>query len=340
MSLEVLFVALRHGKLINHKMKKVYSNIFLETPSKEIHRIKNLRLRFIIFFLKSLFYSIMVFFSNGLGIKFHFYIAINSFIAFFKKKINFNNLFFYTTNPLDSFRYFEFHYAFKFIRKIKVSSYLDISSPRFLPSYIIQKKKLNNACILNPDQNDIILTKEIYKWIGIQNRCNFYNDIIENCQFNLNSFDLISSISVLEHIPPDNVIHAIKKIKTLLKSDGYFLVSVPVAKIAFDEYINFNEYNLQELSSDGYYFGQRFHDTNLIKELFIDNFGLPVFSKIYGEKVNGFFNKNRFEKINYINYPCYKESYIFYKNYKKYSNIDELPGLGVAIYLFKNTSEN
>jgi predicted SAM-dependent methyltransferase len=319
-------------------MKKVYSNVFAEIPSKEVHAIKYFKVRFVVFFIKSFIYALWVSIINGLGIKFHFFISFNSLKAFANRKISLGTLYHLAISPLDSFRYFEFHYGYEFLEKINIVGYLDISSPRFFPAYLIKKRKLNSVIMLNPDTKDIKNTEEIYKFLGIHNRCKFYNNVIENCDFEKNSFDLITSISVLEHIPMETVNQTIKTIKLLLKSDGYFLVSVPVAKEAYDEFINFNEYNLQEESKDGYYFGQRFHDEILINELFVDNFGEPVYSKIYGEKESGFFNQNRFNKINNINYPSFKESYFFHNNYKEYSSIDTLTGAGVAIYLFKNSN--
>ncbi len=316
-------------------MERINSNLFLEKNVNQVTRLSNFKLRFFINYVLSILCSFYVFFKGGWGMYFHWYIVKKATIAFFKKRMSLVELNEIAIAPLDSFRYFEFHFGYAFIKDLDIDSYLDISSPRYFPAYLIEKKKLQNAVLINPDKKDIANTNELYQKLGLGGNAVLINELIENVELQPESFDLITSISVLEHIPLEYILNCIEQILNLLKPGGHLLISIPVAKKSFEEYINYNEYGLQDKTNDGYYFGQRFHDSQLIDELFISTLGQPLKIKIVGEKINGFFINNRFEKLNYINYPSRAESLIFNKNYAIYDTIDSLPGLGVAIFLFQ-----
>lgn len=316
-------------------MDRIYSNLFLENPVAISPQIKNFKLRFLINLIKSFFCTSYVYIRNGLGITFHWYVAKKAIIAFLKRRINLNELNYLLIAPLDSFRYFEFHFGNLFLKGLNIENYLDVSSPRYLPAYLIEKKNIQKAILINPDKKDISSTQEIFKKLNLGGDSQLINALIDNVNLQPKSFDLITSISVLEHIPSEYIKNAIQQIVKLLKPGGHLLISVPVAKKAFEEYINWNEYGLQNAEKNGYYFGQRFHDSLLIEELFLSHLGQPVKKLIIGENVEGFFNTNRFDKLNNINYPYWKESFIFYKNYSIFNSIDSLKGIGVAIFLFQ-----
>ncbi|MBS1665933.1 MAG: class I SAM-dependent methyltransferase [Bacteroidetes bacterium] len=319
-------------------MERINSNLFLEKPIIQSPRIRNFRLRFVLEFVLSIFCAFYVNLKGGWGIRFHLYVVKKSIIAFFKQKISLPELDSLAIIPLDSFRYFEFHFGRIFLKDLKIENYLDVSSPRFFPAYLIEHKKLAKATLVNPDKKDIEGTERIFKKFQLKGDIEFINGLIANVNQELESFDLITCISVLEHIPMEYFDASLKQIWALLKPGGFLLISVPVSKNAYDEYINYNEYELQEKSPDGYYFGQRFHSQKLIDQLFISYLGHPIKSKIAGEIENGYFNKNRFDKLNYVNYPRWKESIFFNENYKEYNSIDSLPGIGVEIFLFQKTS--
>ena len=151
------------------------------------------------------------------------------------------------------------------------------------------------------------------------------------------SFDLVTSISVLEHIPLEFIDGIIDSIVKIVKPNGHLLISVPIAKVSFDEYIDYNEYGLQKESRDGFYFGQRFHDEELIKKTFYSKLGEPVSCKLIGENLENFFFNDRFEKLNNANYSIWNEVLRFSKNYTEIKSFSELSGIGVGVFLFQIT---
>ena len=80
-------------------------------------------------------------------------------------------------------------------------------------------------------------------------------DLRESWDFAENSFDLITSMSVVEHIPDDK--GAIQKMWHLLKPGGVLLLSVPCAVNASEEYTNLNDYELIDKNENGFVFWQR-----------------------------------------------------------------------------------
>lgn len=316
-------------------MDRIYSNLFLENPVAISPKVKNFKLSFLVNLIKSFFCISYVYIRKGMGITFHWYIIKKTIIAYLKGRINLIELNNLSIAPLDSFRYFEFHFGNNFLKGLNFKTYMDVSSPRFFPAYLIDKKNINKPILINPDKKDISLTHKLFQKLDLGKDAVFINELIDNVNFQPQSFDLISSISVLEHIPSEHVENAIKQILRLIKPGGYLLLSVPVAKNGFEEFINWNEYGLQNEDTNGYYFGQRFHDNLMIEKLFLSHLGKPLKMKIIGENVKGFFINDRFEKLNNINYPGWKESLIFHDNYSIHTNIDSLPGIGVAIFLFQ-----
>lgn len=311
-------------------MKKKYSNIF--DKENTYIPIKN---NFYIDFIKSLLSVGITKLNGGLGTNFHLFVIKKYITAIFKKKTTVQKNKLTLKMPLDSFRYFEMHYGYKFLNNINIKNYLDISSPRFFPFYLAEKKNIEKTVMVNPDVKDIELTKETYNLLSIENKIEFKNELMQDTLFSESVFDLTSSISVLEHIPIDYIPSILESIKKVTKNNGYFLVSIPVAKESFEEYIDFNEYGLDNINENGFYFGQRFHDEELMKELFYSVFGEPIQAKYISEKKRDFFFENRFQKINDPNYKYWNEASMFKENFEEVKSIDEMKGIGVAIYLFK-----
>ena len=316
-------------------MKRRNSNVFSKEKLSQRKNIKNFKLRFVIHFSLSIVSTFIVWIKGGKGLKFHFFIVRKAFKAFFSARISFQELYNFVIFPLDSFRYFEFHYGDKFIQNIPKQNFLDISSPRFFPAFLVENDSIINAQMLNPDVNDIQQTQKIFENLRLCKDVKLVNKLIQDATFSDSFFDLVTSISVLEHIPLEYIDGILDSIVQLVKPCGHVLISIPIAKESFDEYIDYNEYGLQEESSDGFYFGQRFHDESLIRKTFYSRLGEPVAFKLVSENVEDFFFDDRFQKLNDSNYSNWNEALRFSKNYKEIKSFSELSGIGVGLFLFQ-----
>jgi SAM-dependent methyltransferase len=239
------------------------------------------------------------------------------------------------SSPMDSVRYFEFDFFYhRFIYHSDFKNYLDVSSPRLFPTLILHNYPHIKAAIVNPDIKDLNITKELVSACGFENRCRLLSDPIANLTLPEESFDIITSMSVIEHIPGDGDVIALKKMWSLLRPNGKLFISVPCARIAFEEYTDYNEYGLLTPDEDSYVYGQRFYDKKLIEDRFWNITGIPTNIAIYGEKQEGFFINSRQERLTSADYPFWREPYMMGLNYSKYASIEDLPGIGVITLEF------
>ncbi len=239
------------------------------------------------------------------------------------------------SSPMDSVRYFEFDFFYRCFSNHSVfNTYLDVSSPRLFPALVMQKFPKIKVTMVNPDIKDLNITKELFSACRFENRCTFFGTSIDNLNLPRETFNIITSISVIEHIPADGDLAALKKMWNLLKPNGKLLLSVPCAHTAFEEYIDFNEYDLLTPDKDSYVYGQRFYDKKILQDRFWSITGPPVNAAVYGEKREGFFMNNRQERLISSNYPFWREPYMMGLNYRKYDSIDDLPGVGVIALEF------
>lgn len=238
-----------------------------------------------------------------------------------------------TMCPLDSVRYYEFDNVFKFIRKTKAKKYLDLSSPRFIPYFV--SEKLHNAEIklINPDINDLNITKYLFSENINDNSIEFLNCLSSEISFQNEYFDLITSISVIEHMPADGDIQTIQKLWSLLKPGGKLILTTPCCKEMYEEYLDVNEYELYKEDSNGFVFGQKVYDEKYLQKNIFSIIGNPKNYRIFGEKIKGSFNKNRLKKLS-MDYAFWQEIFMVFTEYKYYKRIQDLPGLGVIAMEF------
>lgn len=234
--------------------------------------------------------------------------------------------------PLDSVRYFEFDFMWNAAKRIKIRSYLDISSPRMLPLMITDREKCLEADLINPDNKDLTATISLAKSFGVADRCRFHSCLIEEASLQPESFDLITSMSVIEHIPDDKA--AIKKMWDLLKPGGVLLISIPCAANASEEYTNLNDYELIDTDENGFVFWQRYYDEGLIQQSIYSITGQPRRIRIYAEKEAGSYNRNVTQKRSDPYYPYWREPLMMGMQYEFRNRLADLPGMGVIAMEF------
>jgi SAM-dependent methyltransferase len=237
--------------------------------------------------------------------------------------------------PLDSVRYFEFDFVWKALSEFSFQHYLDVSSPRLLPILLVQKRSGLFAQLVNPDLKDLTATANLMRALRLESRCDFHSCLISSVPFRPSSFDIVTSISVLEHIPDDK--EAIRIIWRLLKPGGRLLLTVPCALKAREEYIDRNEYGLLGPTEGGFFFHQRFYDQRLLTENIFSIVGRPSRFAVYGEKVCGTYHANERAKMSDPSYPSWREPYTVGESYQYFNSVDDLPGIGVIAMEFVKT---
>ena len=236
--------------------------------------------------------------------------------------------------PMDSTRYFEFDFMWHALSKVpRIERYLDVSSPRLFPILILLNKPELIATLINPDVGDLSYTANLIKAIGLDDRCGLYDCLIGSVPFDAESFDVITSMSVVEHIPEDG--QAIQKMWELLKPNGRLLLTVPCAAQPSEQYIDRNEYGLLSPDEGSFFFFQRLYDQRLLEERIFSITGQPRRHVIYGERSPGTLRKNLDRKRGDPFYPYWREPYMMGQDFCHFKELGELPGEGVIALEFE-----
>jgi SAM-dependent methyltransferase len=235
--------------------------------------------------------------------------------------------------PMDSTRYFEFAFMWDALSKLSIHRYLDVSSPRLFPIILSIKKYELFAELLNPDATDLTSTASLVQALSLAKRCNLRGCLICAAPFETGSFDVVTSISVVEHIPQDT--QAVQKMWDLLKPGGRLLLTLPCAAQASEQYIDRNEYGLLAPDEEGYFFFQRLYDQRLLEEKIFSITGQPRQRVIYGEKSPGTLRGNLDRKMADPHYPFWREPYMMGQDFCYFRELGELPGEGVIALEFE-----
>ncbi|HEY7412448.1 MAG TPA: methyltransferase domain-containing protein [Vicinamibacteria bacterium] len=235
--------------------------------------------------------------------------------------------------PLDSTRYFEFDFLGGAAEAGAAEAgaacrYLDVSSPRLLPLGLLWERPGWSATLLNPHLPDLELTKAMAEGLGFGARCRTISSSIAEAPLEPGSFDLITCMSVLEHIPRDG--EALEAMWRLLRPGARLLLSVPCAARAFEQSIDRNEYGLLAPEADGFVFWQRFYDEDGLRARIFSVTGPPVRQAVYGETEPGAFARNAQAKRSDPAYPFWREAVMMGREYAVFPSVPALPGEGVA----------
>lgn len=313
-------------------MKKVYNRIDIgsEPPRRVMSRIVR-----VIGAVITPFYLLRASMLGAPGIRMHVRCAALALKSLFSRRISISEAISLACFPFDSVRYFEFDILWRWLHDCKPAScYLDISSPRLFFLLLLKTHPELDAWLINPDDQDIAKTRESLHAFGLEPRCKTLNCLIAEANLPAKSFDTITSISVIEHIPEPHDLSALEQIWQFLRPGGHLFISVPCAAEAFEEYLNFNEYGVLRTENDGFVFGQRFYDEDLLQSRIFRILGQPNRVKIFGETRLGNSLTNRSQKVRGGSYPFWRESLMMGEEYCYFEQIREMPGLGVIALEF------
>jgi len=323
--------------LTGYVMKRVYSQI---ESAPEIPSRTKVRIVRGIGAVLTPFYLLAASLLGAPGIRMHIRCAALAFRLMINRRIPLSEALTLACYPFDSVRYFEFDTLWKWLHKCKRGDrHLDISSPRLFFLLLSVAHPELDVWLVNPDQRDMTTTQASIHALDLDKRCRTFNCLIADANLTPANFYTITSISVIEHIPePDDLI-ALKHIWELLTPGGRLFLSVPCAAEAFEEYLNLNEYGILETAEDGYVYGQRFYDEELLQSRIFRILGQPERTRIYGEKNPGAFVASRTQKARDVLYPFWRESYMMGRAYRYFERVREMPGLGVICMEFVKTQE-
>lgn len=239
-------------------------------------------------------------------------------------------------NPVSIVRYFEFPFVFNAIDWKVAKSCLDISSPRLFLLYLIEKNPHLKLEVLNPDINDLNETAVHFKVLGLSSQVNLVSYNATQLPYPNNSFDVITSISVIEDIPNNGDSLVIKEIWRVLKPGGKLVITVPCAKTYYEDWRNTDVYGLGNPKKENKFFFQRFYDSATIQSRLCDAIGInPVVIEVFGEKQKGTFTNYEKRWVQFGLKETIKDSWHITKDYQKFPQIDALPGIGVCGLVFE-----
>jgi SAM-dependent methyltransferase len=234
--------------------------------------------------------------------------------------------------PMDSTRYFEFDFIWRRVAGLKSQTYLDVSSPRLFPLMLIRAQPWLRAKLINPDQPDLDETRRLIAALKLNTRCYLDGYLIEDVPYENQSFDLITCISVLEHIPDNH--SALRRIWSLLKPGGRLFITVPCLATAAEQYVDKNLYGLAVPKDEDFTFLQYYYDDSLLRRFVFTITGEPRSFAVYGEKLQGNFRRYVDKAISTPFEDRWKDPYRMGKEYQSYDSIAELPGEGVIAMEF------
>ena len=310
-------------------MRKQYIEVPLPMSCSFLYKLW-MRLKGI---LLSPLYLVMASIAGAPGIGFHLRCVATGARLLFTGRASLGTCYSLFFSRMDSTRYFEFHEVWKSVKGFSFTRYLDVSSPRLMPLFLLKAVPGATAELINPDLSDLRETEKLANALGLRSHCEFFNGILDNAGFTPASFDLITCISVLEHIPQDKAVT--ETMWSLLRPGGKLILTLPCMAQPLEQYISYNQYGVLNPEADGYTFWQRYCDEEHLQTVIFRITGLPTKMVIYGERKFGLFYRNAsMKRLLGALYPFWRESYMMAKEYRYFQTIAELPGEGVVMLEF------
>ena len=237
-------------------------------------------------------------------------------------------------NPVSCVRYFEFDFC---LRQLPQSPLLvlDISSPRLLPLYLASQHKNAKFVLLNPDTSDISVTQHYVNILGLQ------NVELHNCPLDAlldtyqGRFDLVSSVSVIEHIAGEyDDKEGMSLMLKYLKPGGVLALTVPCSENHRheDEYLPSGskpyEGTHAVMADDGRLFFQRLYTEDSIYERLLSrkHEGDDVYLEFCGEKEKGVYHRFSRSRLYNVGLDCE----VFVNSFAHYQHYAEMPGMGIC----------
>ncbi len=236
--------------------------------------------------------------------------------------------------PMEAIRYFEFGAAWAWTaERTGPLRVLDVSSPRLFPLLLARDRPGSRFDLVNPDARDLEVTARWTKALGLTS-CVLHRAPISEAKLDAGSYDLVTSLSVLEHIPEPADLEAVARMWGFVRPGGRMILTLPCARESFEEYLDLDEYGLLDPDANGFVFGQRFYDEALLRRRVFPICGNPRRTALLGERIPGSFAEDRSRKVA-GDADLAREPLAAAVDYSRWSSIDSLPGIGVLALEFE-----
>ncbi len=238
--------------------------------------------------------------------------------------------------PVKIVRYFEFDFARRALAWDTCKQVLDVSSPRLFTLWLANKYPNLLVHHVNPDKADTTATET-----HLGTRLDRGNILVTNedataLTFRADSFDAILSLSVIEHIPDDGDMAALKEMWRVLRPGGRLILTVPFLPKYWDEYFSFDQWGLCTRTTEGLFFASRYYDEATIESRINKSLGAqPEKMEIFGERQRDTFFHYREAEWKRGLPESVKDPFYIATRYRRYSMLDAVPGLAVVGLSFR-----
>lgn len=180
-------------------------------------------------------------------------------------------------NAIRYWRVLEFPYTLAQLPTTRKLDILDISSPKLLAFYLA-KKYHHHVTAIDIWEKEIALWKEILRLLGnprpIADNLRFEISDARALSFANESFDVVYSICVIEHIDGNGDSLALQEVFRVLKDGGIAVVTVPFDKEGYDVYKNESVYHKAYESIPVFY--ERWYNWEQLQRRLITASGLEL----------------------------------------------------------------
>jgi SAM-dependent methyltransferase len=182
--------------------------------------------------------------------------------------------------PIDFVRWREFDFALRAASHFMSSpgQVLDLSSPKLLPLTIASKVRGCHVVATDILDREVNWVRSAGDRLGLMNLTARVEDA-RQLRFPDNRFDLITSVSVIEHIAPEHggEIPAMREIARVLAPGGIAVITVPFSRSYFADYHTGNVYERENTNGEPIFF-QRFYDQGMLMSNIVAASGLELAS--------------------------------------------------------------
>lgn len=158
--------------------------------------------------------------------------------------------------PVDAARYLEYSWMLEVLKQCglkKDSDVLDVSSPFMMAYFLSRRHRVLKTDINAREGEQIKPTRKLrFEW----------SDATQ-MQYEDNHFDLVYSLSVIEHIY-GGYLKAVQEMIRVTKPGGYVLITAPVSREHVEEWLNTEIYSDQKKISDKVFFQYRFSESDIL----------------------------------------------------------------------------
>jgi len=254
-----------------------------------------------------------------------------------RRRISFLEFYRYVSYYVGSTRHLETDFFYENLGRLAhCKNYLDVSSPRVIPYFILRRLRLEQATLCNPDVADLALTQRSVGRGG--DNVTFLPVRLQEIGQG-KKFDLITSVSVVEHIAPDQTVEFMRSILEYLVPGGLCLLTFPCARKEILEYRDADPYTTQAYDEQnrGYFF-QKYFTSELVQREILPGFSDVLASVVFGEREEGQFGKYEESSVREQSYSSFQDREVVSNMFSEFKSIDELPGVGVCGYLLKKAN--